>query len=76
VGVWVESLGAKVMRNTSGKSYRALSEDKTTWSNERWIAEFSQDVMLLKRPILIKNGRAIAAGFKPTVLQELIRSML
>jgi arsenate reductase (glutaredoxin) len=61
---WVESLGYQPMRNTSGQSYRALDAIKDTWDNAQWISAFSDDVMLLKRPLFVKNGLAIAVGFR------------
>jgi arsenate reductase (glutaredoxin) len=61
---WVASLGEKSMRNTSGQSYRALTEIKDTWSDAEWIMAFSADAMLLKRPIFVKDGQAIAVGFR------------
>ena len=61
---WVETLGNKPMRNTSGKSYRALGEDKKTWTDEQWIAAFAQDAMLLKRPLFVKGDRAVLVGFR------------
>ncbi|GAB4525074.1 MAG: Spx/MgsR family RNA polymerase-binding regulatory protein [Pleurocapsa sp.] len=61
---WVESLGSKPMRNTSGKSYRALGEAKKTWTDQQWIEAFSQDAMLLKRPLFVKDDRAILVGFR------------
>ena len=64
VGSWVKTLGAKPMRNTSGKSYRTLGEEKKTWSDGRWIEEFSKDAMLLKRPLFIKEGKAVLVGFR------------
>lgn len=64
VGSWVKALGAKAMRNTSGKSYRALGEEKKTWSDARWIEEFSKDAMLLKRPLFVKEGKAVLVGFR------------
>jgi arsenate reductase len=63
---WVEALGAKAMRNTSGGSYRALPAEKKTWSDARWKAEFVKDVMLIKRPILEKDGVAVKVGFRGT----------
>lgn len=69
---WVDTLGAKVMRNTSGKSYRALGEEKKTWPDKRWITEFSQDPMLLKRPIFVKNQRVISVGFKVAAFEAAI----
>ncbi len=61
---WVNSLGSKAMRNTSGKSYRALGEEKKTWDDARWIDEFSKDAMLLKRPLFVKDGEAVLVGFR------------
>ncbi|AUC61607.1 glutaredoxin-dependent arsenate reducase ArsC [Cyanobacterium sp. HL-69] len=61
---WVKSLGTKSMRNTSGMSYRALGEEKKTWSDEQWIDAFSGDAMLLKRPLFVKDGEAVLVGFR------------
>lgn len=61
---WVAALTAKPMRNTSGMSYRALGEDKKTWSDEQWIEAFSEDAMLLKRPLFVKSGKAVLVGFR------------
>jgi arsenate reductase (glutaredoxin) len=61
---WVKILGDRSMRNTSGQSYRALTEVKDTWNEAEWVAAFSDDVMLLKRPIFVKDGTAIAVGFR------------
>lgn len=61
---WVETLGNKPMRNTSGKSYRALGEAKKTWSDQQWIEAFSEDVMLLKRPLFVKDNQAVLVGFR------------
>ena len=61
---WVKSLGDRPMRNTSGQSYRALDETKDTWTEAEWATAFSGDVMLLKRPIFVKDGIAIAVGFR------------
>ncbi|WP_373542303.1 Spx/MgsR family RNA polymerase-binding regulatory protein [Chamaesiphon sp.] len=64
IASWVKSLGYQPMRNTSGQSYRALDDAKDTWSDAEWITAFSDDVMLLKRPIFVKDGMAIAVGFR------------
>ncbi|MEM6255538.1 MAG: Spx/MgsR family RNA polymerase-binding regulatory protein [Cyanobacteria bacterium P01_D01_bin.156] len=61
---WVASLTARPMRNTSGMAYRALGEEKKTWSDEQWIEAFSGDAMLLKRPLFIKDGQAVLVGFR------------
>lgn len=70
---WVSTLGAKPMRNTSGQSYRALGEEKQTWTDEQWIDAFSSDAMLIKRPLFVQDGTAIAVGFKETVLEQALK---
>ena len=64
IASWVQSLGERSMRNTSGQSYRALDEMKDSWNEAEWVDAFSDDVMLLKRPIFVKDGIAIAVGFR------------
>ena len=61
---WVKTLGSKSMRNTSGKSYRALKEARNSFTDEQWIDAFAKDAMLLKRPLFVKNGKAVLVGFK------------
>jgi arsenate reductase (glutaredoxin) len=73
IASWVKSLGDRPMRNTSGQSYRALDEIKDTWAEGEWVTAFSDDVMLLKRPIFVKDGIAIAVGFRnATQIKELL----
>lgn len=69
---WVESLGSKPMRNTSGQSYRALGDEKNSWSDQQWIEAFTKDAMLLKRPLFVKDGTAVLVGFrdKEDILRE------
>ncbi|BAY86918.1 arsenate reductase and related protein [Calothrix parasitica NIES-267] len=71
---WVKSLTSKPMRNTSGLSYRALGEKKKTWSDEQWIEAFSQDAMLLKRPLFVKDDNAVLVGFREK--EEVIKEKL
>lgn len=61
---WVEALTARPMRNTSGMSYRALGEEKKTWSDEQWIDAFAEDAMLIKRPLFVKDDKAVLVGFR------------
>ena len=61
---WVDTFGAKAMRNTSGGSYRALPEEKKDWTEARWTAAFSADPMLIKRPIIERGGTPIKVGFR------------
>jgi arsenate reductase (glutaredoxin) len=68
---WVDALGSKPMRNTSGKSYRAISsrnpqgvaDDKQTWTDDQWVTAFAQDAMLLKRPLFVREETALLVGF-------------
>lgn len=71
---WVKALGSKSLRNTSGQSYRALGEDKKTWTETQWIDAFAQDAMLLKRPLFVKDGMAVLVGFRAseTVRREVL----
>lgn len=69
---WVASLGAKPMRNTSGQSYRALGPDRDSWDDQTWIQAFTGDAMLIKRPLFVRDGVAIAVGFKPETLAPLL----
>ncbi|MEM9539293.1 MAG: Spx/MgsR family RNA polymerase-binding regulatory protein [Cyanobacteria bacterium P01_E01_bin.42] len=61
---WVGSLSAKAMRNTSGASYRALGEQRNSFTDEQWIDAFAKDAMLLKRPLMVKDGTAVLVGFR------------
>jgi arsenate reductase (glutaredoxin) len=64
IASWVEALGSKPMRNTSGQSYRALGEEKDEWTEADWIEAFSKDAMLLRRPLFVKDGKAMSVGFR------------
>ena len=73
IASWVASLGNKPMRNTSGQSYRSLSEEKDQWDDEQWVSAFTQDTMLLKRPLFVKDGIAVAVGFRdPDAVRQAI----
>jgi arsenate reductase len=61
---WVNVLGSKPMRNTSGQSYRALVDEKKNWTDDQWVDAFAQDVMLLKRPLFVKDNTAVLVGFR------------
>ncbi len=71
---WVDTLGAKPMRNTSGQSYRALGDEKQTWASQQWIEAFTKDAMLLKRPLFVKSGAAVLVGFRDK--EDVIREKL
>ncbi len=72
---WVEALTAKPMRNTSGMAYRAIPADRRDAMDDRdWIEAFAADAMLLKRPLFVKDGTAVMAGFRGK--PEAIRSAL
>ncbi|MEM9152680.1 MAG: ArsC/Spx/MgsR family protein, partial [Cyanobacteria bacterium P01_F01_bin.3] len=64
IAAWIDALGARSMRNTSGKSYRALGDERNVWGDTEWIDAFARDAMLLKRPLFVKNGKAVLVGFR------------
>ena len=66
VKAWVAALGAKALKNTSGGSYRALPEDKKTWSDAQWAEAMAADPMLIKRPVIERDGAVVQAGFRGT----------
>lgn len=61
---WVDRLGNKPLRNTSGQAYRALGEVRQTWDDPQWIDAFAANAMLLKRPVFVRDGVAVLAGFR------------
>ncbi len=61
---WVEAVGSKPLRNTSGGSYRALGAEKKTWSDEQWASAFASDPMLIKRPVIERDGALLKVGFR------------
>ncbi|MBN2799221.1 MAG: arsenate reductase family protein [Deltaproteobacteria bacterium] len=63
---WMAIFGAKAMRNTSGGAYRALGPEKAEWSDAQWAEAFAADPMLLKRPILERDGAPVQVGFRGT----------
>ena len=65
VARWVASFGARAMRNTSGGAYRALGPEKDDWDEAAWLAAFQADPMLIKRPIVERDGVPVAVGFSP-----------
>ncbi len=73
VASWVKAFGSKAMRNTSGGAYRALGPEKDDWSDVEWSKHFAKDPMLIKRPIIEKDGQPIAVGFRDAdaVLKQL-----
>lgn len=69
VASWVAALGAAPMRNTSGGAYRALPDDKATWTDDRWIDAFAADSMLIRRPLVVRDGAAVQVGWRGTDAQ-------
>lgn len=68
---WVQALGSRALRNTSGKAYRALPPEKTDWSDEEWTTRFAADPMLIKRPVIEIDGAVLMAGFRdPDLLSD------
>lgn len=68
VRAWVATFGAAAMRNTSGAAYRALGPERDRWGEERWTAAFAADPMLIKRPVVERDGVPVAVGFREVAL--------
>lgn len=68
---WVKAFGAQAMKNTSGGSYRALAANKDNWSEDQWIAAFAADPMLIKRPIIERDGKPVLVGFRDVDVSKL-----
>lgn len=72
---WYKSSGLPLKRffNTSGKVYRDLKlKDKLNdMSEEEQLKLLATDGMLVKRPILVKDGRVLV-GFKEDEWEELL----
>lgn len=63
VDAWVAKFGSRAMRNTSGGSFRALGPEKETWSEARWAEAFAADPMLVKRPVVERDGAPVLVGW-------------
>lgn len=63
VDAWVAAFGAKAMRNTSGGAYRALGPEKDGWDDRRWAEAFAEDPMLIRRPVVERDGRPVLVGW-------------
>ncbi len=61
---WIDAFGSKALRNTSGRSYRALGDEKRGWSDAEWAARMARDPMLLKRPIIEGPDGPLLVGFR------------
>jgi arsenate reductase (glutaredoxin) len=71
---WVNTLGSKPLRNTSGQVYRSLGDEKQTWTDDQWIEAFADNAMLLKRPLFVKAGKAVLVGFRAK--EEVLKALL
>jgi arsenate reductase (glutaredoxin) len=61
---WVAALGAQALKNTSGGSYRALGAAKDGFTDAQWASAMAADPMLIKRPVIERDGVAVQAGFR------------
>lgn len=71
---WMEATGLDLKKyfNTSGNSYRALGlKDKfDSLTVDQALDLLAQDGMLIKRPLLIKDGKVLQIGYR-TKYEEL-----
>lgn len=63
VDAWMAAFGARALRNTSGGSYRALGPEKDGWTDAQWRDAFLRDPMLIKRPVVERDGRPVVVGW-------------
>lgn len=61
---WVAKFGFKAMKNLAGGSYRALGDEKDSWTEQQWTDAYARDPMLIKRPIIERDGEPVLVGFK------------
>ena len=71
---WVAAFGARALRNTSGGAYRALGPEKDTWTDAEWADAFSRDPMLIKRPVVERDGAPALVGW--TLPDDALRARL
>jgi arsenate reductase len=64
VARFVAAVGAAALRNTSGGAYRALGPGKDTFTDAQWTDAFATDPMLIKRPVIERDGVTVGVGFK------------
>ena len=62
VARWVAAFGKQALRNTSGASFRALGPERDAWTDDQWITAFAADPMLIKRPVVERDGAPVAVG--------------
>jgi len=71
VARWMDTFGFKPLRNTSGGAYRALPVEKKGWGAEEWLPLMQADAMLLKRPVVERDGQPVLVGFKEPDYQRI-----
>ena len=64
VASWVRQFGAQAMKNTSGGAYRELGAEKDRWTEEQWTEAFFANPMLIRRPLVTRDGAPILVGWK------------
>ena len=63
---FVAAVGAKALRNTSGGAYRALGPEKDSFTDQQWVDAYVADPMLIKRPVIERDGAPVQVGFRGT----------
>lgn len=71
---WVAAFGASALKNTSGGSYRALGAEKDAWDAARWADAYAADPMLIKRPVVERDGAPVLVGWT-LAEDELVRRL-
>jgi arsenate reductase len=73
VARFIAAVGVGALKNTSGGSYRALPADKDSWSDAEWAKAFAADPMLIKRPVIEKDGVVVGVGWRTDALLASLR---
>ncbi|MBO6517724.1 MAG: ArsC family reductase [Bacteroidia bacterium] len=71
---WLTQVDKDKLVNKAGTTYRKLSdsEKESISSDERAIALLIANPSMIKRPVLEKEGKVIAVGFKPENYHNLL----
>ncbi len=67
VSQWIARLGSRPLRNSSGSAYRALGPERDAWTDSEWTSAFAANPMLIKRPVVERDGIALQVGFDEKV---------
>ncbi|MBR0560127.1 ArsC family reductase [Neokomagataea anthophila] len=69
---WLQQVGWEKLLNRSGMTYRKLSaEDKERLNADTALGMLLEQPTLMRRPILLEDGKVLHLGFKPEQYEAL-----